>query len=81
MQIECLALVPSTLLTNFNNKEMLNMLKHMKYVKQAKNEILLMAILFSLFFIMLLYNEGAAVLSVSACLFNIIAKDLFSQRA
>ncbi|MCC2447362.1 hypothetical protein LKL89_26575, partial [Bacillus cereus] len=60
------------------NKEMLTMLKH---IKQAKNEILLMAILFSLFFIMLLYNEGAAVLSVSACLFNIIAKDLFSQRA
>lgn len=57
---------------------MLTMLKH---IKQAKNEILLMAILFSLFFIMLLYNEGAAVLSVSACLLNIIAKDLFSQRA
>lgn len=50
----------------------------LKHIKQAKNEILLMAILF---FIMLLYNEGAAVLSVSACLLNIIAKDLFSQRA
>ncbi|MGX1461212.1 hypothetical protein ACUXG3_005600 [Bacillus thuringiensis] len=57
------------------------MLKHMKYVKQAKNEIFLMAILFFLFFIALFYNEGAAVLSVFACLFNIIAKDLFSQRA
>lgn len=60
---------------------MLTMLKHMKYVKQAKNEILLMAILVFLFFIALFYNEGAAVLSVFACLFNIIAKDLFSQRA
>ncbi|MEK4599525.1 hypothetical protein MKY21_30995 [Bacillus sp. FSL R9-9497] len=57
------------------------MLKHMKYVKQAKNEIFLMAILFFLFFVMLLYNEGAAVLSVSSCLINIIAKNLFSQRA
>ncbi|ETF00088.1 hypothetical protein P9018_12545 [Bacillus cereus] len=53
----------------------------LKHIKQAKNEILLMAFLFSLFFIMLLYNEGAAVLSVSACLFNIIAKDIFSQKA
>ncbi|MGF1436878.1 hypothetical protein ACQUW6_21800 [Bacillus thuringiensis] len=53
----------------------------LKHIKQAKNEILLIAILFSLFFLMLLYNEGAAVLSVSACLFNIIAKDIFSQKA
>ncbi|HDR4764737.1 TPA: hypothetical protein ACQ75Q_003863 [Bacillus thuringiensis] len=57
------------------------MLKHMKHVKQAKNEILLMMILFSLFFVALFYNEGAAVLSVSVCLFNIIAKDIFSQKA
>ncbi len=81
MQIECLALVPSTLLTNFNNKERLTILKHINHVKQAKNEILLMMILFSLFFIALFYNEVAAVLSVFTCLFNIIAKDLFSQRA
>ncbi len=78
MQIESLDLIPSTLLTDLKYKEMLTMLKH---IKQAKNEILLMAFLFSLFFIMLLYNEGAAVLSVSACLFNIIAKDIFSQKA
>lgn len=53
----------------------------LKHIKQAKNEIILMTILFFLFFVMLLYNEGAAVLSVSACLFNIIAKDIFSQKA
>lgn len=57
------------------------MLKHMKHVKQAKNEILLMMILFSLFFIALFYNEVAAVLSVSFCLFKIIASNLFSQKA
>ncbi|MCR6850375.1 hypothetical protein [Bacillus sp. IBL03825] len=57
------------------------MLKHMKRVKQAKNEILLMMILFSLFFVALFYNEEAAVLRVSVCLFNIIAKDIFSQKA
>lgn len=52
----------------------------LKYIKQAKNEIILMTILFFLFFVILLYNEGAAVISVSSCLINIIAKDLFSQR-
>ncbi len=57
------------------------MLKHMEHVKQAKNEILLMMILFSLFFIVLFYNEGVAVISVSICLFKIIASNLFSQKA
>ncbi|WP_176535855.1 hypothetical protein [Bacillus cereus] len=52
-----------------------------KQMKKAKNEILLMAILISLFFISLFYAERTAVLSVFACLFNIIAKDIFSQRA
>ncbi|WOA60714.1 hypothetical protein [Bacillus mycoides] len=55
------------------------MLKHMKHVKEAKNEILLMAIL--VFFIALFYDEGAAVISVSMYLFKIIARDLFSQKA
>jgi len=56
------------------------MLKHMNHVKQAKNEILLMTILVFLFFVALFYNEGAAVTSVSMCLFKIIARDLFSQK-
>lgn len=53
----------------------------LKHIKQAKNEILLMAILFSLFFIMLLYNEGAAVINASFIMFKIIAMDLFSHKA
>lgn len=57
------------------------MLEHINHVKQAKNEILLMMILFSLFFIALFYNEGAAVISVSICLFKIIASNLLSQKA
>ncbi|MHA4414473.1 hypothetical protein ACX163_25375 [Bacillus cereus] len=56
------------------------MLKHMKHVKQAKNEVLLMMILFSLFFIALFYNEKAAVFNTSIIMFKIIAMDLFSHK-
>ncbi|MFJ8219833.1 hypothetical protein [Bacillus cereus] len=52
-----------------------------KQIKKTKNEILLMAILFSLFFIMLFYDEKTAVLNVFAWLFNLLAKDVFTQRA
>ncbi|KAA6470261.1 hypothetical protein DX932_10570 [Bacillus cereus] len=50
-------------------------------MKKAKNEILLMTILVFLFFIGLFYEEITAILSVFACLFNIIAKNIFSQKA
>ncbi|MCU5571983.1 hypothetical protein OCA42_19095 [Bacillus cereus] len=52
-----------------------------KQMKKAKNEILLMAILFSLFFIMLFYEEKTAVLRLFGCLFNLLATNIFSQKA
>lgn len=50
-----------------------------KQMKKAKNEILLMAILFSLFFIMLFYDEKTAVLTTFPCLFSLFAKNLFTK--
>ncbi|PNK22727.1 hypothetical protein CBR59_30010 [Bacillus thuringiensis] len=49
-------------------------------IKNAKNEILLMVILVFLFFIGFFYEEKTAALCVFACLFNIIAKDIFFQK-
>ncbi|HGA1022410.1 TPA: hypothetical protein ACIQN7_002752 [Bacillus cereus] len=50
-----------------------------KQMKKAKNEIFLMAILFSLFFIMLFYDEKTAVLNTFPCLFILFAENVFTQ--
>lgn len=52
-----------------------------KQMKEAKNEIFLMWILFSLFFIMLFYDEKTALLTTFLCLFGLLAKNIFSQKA
>ncbi|UYX55842.1 hypothetical protein M3Y14_33010 (plasmid) [Bacillus thuringiensis] len=52
-----------------------------KQMKKAKNEILLMAILIPLFFISLFYDEKTAVLTAFPCLFSLLAKNIFSQKA
>nr|QHV07965.1 hypothetical protein C1N82_32730 [Bacillus cereus] len=52
-----------------------------KQIKEAKNEIFLMWILFSQFFIKLFYDEKTAILNTFSSLLGLLAKNIFPQKA
>ncbi|MED3350921.1 hypothetical protein P4388_20150 [Bacillus thuringiensis] len=52
-----------------------------KKINKGLKETLFMVILFSLFFMALLFDEKTGVSSALMCFFSIFASDKFSQRA